>query len=410
MPGKNAVALLFGTRLLSALGIAIVLPVLPRIAATFHLSATQVGWVLVSFTIAEALMTPVAGVLSDRFGRKIVLLPSLLVFAAGGILCAFASTLPELIACRVLQGLGAGPLGVLYTILAADMYDDEHLPRVMGLITATGSIATVIFPIVGGVLGEWSWQWPFWTLALALPVAALSLTVPLKPGTPHMDWKAYAGETRKIITNRRALGLFTLFFLGYGIMYGPMNAYFPMMAELRFHASPSRIGFVFSLVAVGSFIASDNLARLHKGRGISFHKLMLTGALCYLISMIWLLIRDAAPSLWWCAPPLLINGVAQGLTIPIINDTVATLAPSDDRAAVLAVSETFVRTSQSASPPIFGLGWSALGWAGPYLMGIASSLLMGAIMIKVAPTAPYNVKDLDTRSVLSRPPQSGAPR
>ncbi len=410
MPGKNAVILLFGTRLLSALGIAIVLPVLPRIAATFHLSATQVGWVLVSFTLAEAVMTPLAGVLSDRFGRRIVLLPALLVFALGGILGAFARTLPELIACRVLQGLGAGPLGVLYTILAADMYDDEHLPRVMGLITATGSIATVIFPILGGILGEWSWQWPFWTLVLALPLAALGLTVPLKQGLPQMDWKVYAGETRNIIANRRALGLFILFFLGYGIIYGPMNAYFPMMAELRYHASPSRIGLVFSLAAAGSFIASDSLARLHKKWGLSFHKLMLTGALCYLISMIWLLVRGATPSLWWCAPPLLLNGVAQGLTIPIINDTVATLAPSDDRAAVLAVSETFVRSSQSVSPPLFGLGWNALGWTGPYLMGIASSLLMGAIMIKVAPTVPYNVKNLDSRSLLARPPRSGAPR
>lgn len=405
MPGKNAVALLFGTRLLSALGIAVVLPVLPRIAHTFQLSATQVGWVLVSFTIAEALMTPVAGVLSDRFGRKIVLLPSLLVFAVGGVLCVFARTLPDLIACRVLQGLGAGPLGVLYTILAADMYDDEHLPRVMGLITATGSIATVVFPIIGGILGEWSWQWPFWTLALALPVAVLCLTVPLKPGLPHMDWKAYAGETRKIITNRRALGLFALFFLGYGIMYGPMNAYFPMMAELRYHASSSRIGFVFSLVAVGSFIASDNLSRLHKDRGISFHKLMLTGAVFYFVSMILILPRELTPSLWWCAIPLLINGFAQGLTIPIINDTVATLAPSDDRAAVLAVSETFVRTSQSASPVLFGLAWTFGGWPGPYVMGAATALLMAAIMIKVAPTAPYNVKNLDSRSVLSRAPR-----
>lgn len=400
MPGKNAVVLLFGTRLLSALGIAVVLPVLPLIARTFHLSATEVGWVLVSFTIAEALMTPVAGVLSDRFGRKIVLLPALVVFAVGGILCAFATNLTELIACRVLQGLGAGPLGVLYTILAADMYDDDHLPRVMGLITATGSIGTVVFPIIGGLLGEWSWQLPFWTLALAVPVAALGVFVPLKPGLPHMDWKAYAGETRKIIANPKAIGLFTLFFLGYGIMYGPMNAYFPMMAELRYHASPSRIGFVFALVAVGSFITSDSLNRLHKGLGITFHKLMLAGAVFYFVSMILILLRGGTPTLWWCAVPLLINGFAQGLTIPIINDTVATLAPSDDRAAVLAVSETFVRTSQSASPLIFGLGWTFGGWPGPYAMGAVTALLMAAIMIKVAPTVPYTVKHLEHRSVL----------
>lgn len=130
MPGKRDLTLLFGVRLLSAMGVTLILPVMPAMARTFGLSIAEAGMVVVCFTLAEATMTPVAGVLSDRFGRMAVLLPALLVFAGGGILCLFAESWRDVLICRVIQGIGAGPLGVLYTILAADMVDEKHLPRI----------------------------------------------------------------------------------------------------------------------------------------------------------------------------------------------------------------------------------------------------------------------------------------
>ena len=123
MPGKRDLTLLFGVRLLSAMGVTLILPVMPAMARTFGLSIAEAGMVVVCFTLAEATMTPVAGVLSDRFGRMAVLLPALLVFAGGGILCLFAESWRDVLICRVIQGIGAGPLGVLYTIL------DHRLPR-----------------------------------------------------------------------------------------------------------------------------------------------------------------------------------------------------------------------------------------------------------------------------------------
>lgn len=150
MPGKRDLTLLFGVRLLSAMGVTLILPVMPAMARTFGLSIAEAGMVVVCFTLAEATMTPVAGVLSDRFGRMAVLLPALLVFAGGGILCLFAESWRDVLICRVIQGIGAGPLGVLYTILAADMVDEKHLPRIMGRLTAVSSLGTIVYPVIGG--------------------------------------------------------------------------------------------------------------------------------------------------------------------------------------------------------------------------------------------------------------------
>lgn len=376
MPGKRDLTLLFSVRLLSAMGVTLILPVLPTMMRTFHLNAAAAGMVVVSFTLAEAAMTPVAGVLSDRFGRKAVLLPSLLVFALGGVLCLFADTWEEVLLYRIVQGLGAGPLGVLYTILAADMYDEAHLPRIMGRLTAVDSLGTIVYPILGGLLGEWSWRAPFAVFTLALPAAFLSLYVTLRGAEKGMDWGAYAKESLNILRERRSIGFFILVFLCYCVIYGPINTCYPLMAEARYHASPSRIGLVFCMVAVGSYIASASLPRLH--RHWPFRTLMIAAALFYTLPTALLALT---PGLWLSVLPLLLFGMAQGLSLPIINDSVALLAPSDDRAAILAVSETFVRISQGVSPLLFTFIWMRWLWDGTYGFGAVTGLVILAVTL-----------------------------
>ncbi len=375
MPGTKDLTLLFSVRLLSAMGVTLILPVMPGMARAFGLTLAEAGLVVVCFTLAEATMTPIAGILSDRFGRKAILLPSLFVFAAGGILCLFAETWREVLACRVIQGIGAGPLGVLYTILAADMVDEAHLPRIMGRLTAVSSLGTIVYPIVGGLLGEWSWRAPFLVFTLALPTAFLSLSVTLEHPQRAMDWGRYLKQTGNILRERKAIGLFVIFFLCYCAIYGPINTCFPMMAEARFHASSSRIGLVFSTVAIGSYLAAAGLPRLH--RRWSFRALMLAAGACYAVPLAFL---PVVPGLWLCAVPLFVSGAAQGLSLPIVNDNVALLGTPDDRAAILAVSETFARVSQSVSPLLFSFASMAWSWGGTYAVGVG----VGALIVGLA--------------------------
>lgn len=98
------------------------------------------------FTLPSAFMTPVAGVLADRFGRKAVLLPGLLLFACGGMGCAFSDSFENLLAWRAIQGLGAAPLGILYGTLVGDFYKEADRPKVMGMVGATISFGTALYP------------------------------------------------------------------------------------------------------------------------------------------------------------------------------------------------------------------------------------------------------------------------
>ncbi|MFR0875535.1 MAG: MFS transporter [Bilophila wadsworthia] len=130
---------------------------------------------------------------------------------------------------------------MLYTILAADMVDEKHLPRIMGRLTAVSSLGTIVYPVIGGLLGEWSWRAPFFVFTLALPTAVLSLMVTLEKPQGAMDWRRYWKQTGNILRERRAIG-FVLVFLCYCHLWA-INTCFPMMAEaLR---TSSRIGLVF---------------------------------------------------------------------------------------------------------------------------------------------------------------------
>ena len=162
--------------LMGVMGVSITLPILPKLGAVFHQDAAGVALLISCFTLPSAFMTPVAGVLADRFGRKAVLLPGLLLFACGGMGCALSDSFENLLAWRVIQGLGAAPLGILYGTLVGDFYKEADRPKIMGMVGATISVGTALYPAIGGFLGEMDWRWPFWVSLAALPVGMLART------------------------------------------------------------------------------------------------------------------------------------------------------------------------------------------------------------------------------------------
>lgn len=384
MPGRAHIMLILSLAFTGVMGVSIILPVLPRMADHFGLEGAQAGWIIAAFTLPSALATPLAGILADRFGRKAVLLPGLLLFAAGGVGCALARDLPVLLLCRAVQGLGAAPLGILYGTLAGDCCTEEERPRMMGLVGAAISIATASYPLIGGTLGEFSWRLPFWFSLLTLPLALLAVCIPLHRPATRPEWKDYVSESRRVITHPRAIGIFCLTFLCFCMLYGPSITYFPLLADTLYQASPGRIGLVFTLASLGTVAVACNLGRLN--RRFSQHALMRAATACYLIGqLLILLLPHCFASLWPLALPICAGGMAQGLTFPLLTASLASLADTRNRAVLMAVNGTILRLSQSAAPLVFGIGWTLAGWPGPYVMGLGVALLIGLLAARVFP-------------------------
>ena len=162
---------------------------LPTLAEEFGVPTTDIGWVAVGYLLALAAVIPAAGWLGDRFGTKRIFTMSLIMFVAMSMFCGFAQTLDQLVAFRVLQGLGGGllvPIGGAMLYRAFPM--EERANAAIGVLSVT-VIAPAIGPMLGGILvDEVSWRWiffingPIGLLAIALAFLWLRETKQPDPG------------------------------------------------------------------------------------------------------------------------------------------------------------------------------------------------------------------------------------
>jgi MFS family permease len=143
---------LFGITLIAVMGVASITPALPQISNTLDLSKSQIGLLISLFTFPGIFLTPISGILADRFGRKTVLVPSLFIFAFAGSAIFFIHDFHYILVLRILQGIGASSLGSINTTLIGDYYKAKELPEAMGYNASVLSLSTASYPLIGGVL------------------------------------------------------------------------------------------------------------------------------------------------------------------------------------------------------------------------------------------------------------------
>jgi DHA2 family multidrug resistance protein len=146
---------------------------LPHIAGTLGASTEEATWVLTSYLVSSAIILPISGWLSNRFGRKRFYMSCVAMFTVCSMLCGFANTLPLLIVARVLQGLGGGGLAPSEQAILADSFPVAKRGQAFALY----GMAVVVAPAIGPTLGGWitdnfNWHWIFF---INLPVGILSL-------------------------------------------------------------------------------------------------------------------------------------------------------------------------------------------------------------------------------------------
>jgi MFS family permease len=153
-------ALMLGM-LLAALDSTIVATALPTIVGDLH-GANHLSWVVVAYLLATTVSTPLWGKLGDLHGRKMYFQAAIVIFLIGSMLCGAAHSMAELILFRALQGLGGGGLMVGAQAIIADLVPPRERGRYAGFFGATFGAATVLGPLLGGVIVEyWSWRWIF---------------------------------------------------------------------------------------------------------------------------------------------------------------------------------------------------------------------------------------------------------
>ncbi len=169
--------------LLMVLGNSMLIPVLPEIRSELNISQLQVSLLITLFSIPAGVVIPISGVLADRFGRKKVIIPSLLLYGAGGMLAGFASTAGSymtMLAGRILQGIGAAGTAPIAMALVSDLYRGEKRSKALGILEASNGMGKVLSPIFGALLALIAWYAVYFAFPILILPAAFALWIFVK--------------------------------------------------------------------------------------------------------------------------------------------------------------------------------------------------------------------------------------
>jgi len=262
------------------LGNSMLIPVLPAMRQAMGLSPAQTGLIITAFSVPAGLMIPLAGFLADRFGRKTVIIPSLIVYGLGGAVAAIAALVLEsgaywpLMAGRVIQGLGAAGTANIALALAGDLYAGAARGEALGLMEASNGLGKVVSPVLGAALGLITWFAPFVVFAVLTIPIALGVAFLARERKPEEVRTAcrYFGSILEVFREKGlALGAALLsgmvvLFLLFGVLF-----YLSEILETRFNLVGVTKGFVLALPvlasAVTAFISGTYLQKLGR-RGL----------------------------------------------------------------------------------------------------------------------------------------------
>ncbi len=366
--------IVFGVSLMAVLGVSSITPAFPGIGRALDVPSQTVGHLITAFTLPGVMFTPILGVLTDRWGRKQILIPALVVFGLSGAACALARDISVLLALRFVQGIGAAALNVLYITLIGDLYSQRQTAA-MGYNASVISVGTAVFPAVGGALASAGWYYPFLLPLLAIPLGVLalfSLENP-EPDAQH-GLGTYLRQTWRSVVHGQAVAFLVLTLMTFVIIYGAYLTYLPFVMEHAFEASPLVIGIVMSGTSLATALISSQLGNL--AQVASERLLLLFGCVCYALA---LLLIPAAPTLLVLWVPAILFGVAQGLSIPTLQTALASLAPIEHRGAFLSAKALVLRIGQTLGPPVMAVASTLGGFRLVFYSGAAIAAGMFAV-------------------------------
>lgn len=241
---------------LAPLSIDMYLPSFPTIAEEFGADVGQIQFTLSGYMLGFTLGQLFYGPLSDRFGRRLVLLSGIVVYVAMTVLCALATSVEALIVFRFFQAIGGGAGTVLSRAIVRDTYSGPMMAKVMSLMLTIILFAPMIAPVIGGYLLVWiGWRSIFWALVIAgciaigVVVFAIRETLPPeKRSAPGIRVLMRGYGT--VLCHRNALG----YILSGGITFGALFAFLsgaPFVFIELYGVAPEHLGYIFTLNVLG---------------------------------------------------------------------------------------------------------------------------------------------------------------
>jgi DHA1 family tetracycline resistance protein-like MFS transporter len=358
---------------LDLIGFGIVVPILGVYAERFGASGYAVGWLFATFSLAQLVFAPLLGRLSDRIGRKPVIILSLVGTAVGSFVTGAAGALWVLFLGRVIDGASGGSLAVAQAAVA-DIAEPEQRPRLVGMLGAAFGVGFVFGPAIGGLAALGGPHVPFYVAAALAAVNAVAALVRLPEtlSSPHPTSRRLAVPESTDLRRLAVLGFIGTF------AFVAFEATFSLFGAKRFDLTEGSAAAVFLgigllLVAVqgggfGRLAATVGVPRLYAaGLVLAAVGLVLTG-----LSTGWPLLVLA----------LFLVSIGQGVASPALTELVNRAAPTERRGQAMGFQQSSAAVGRVLGPPLAGSAFDRIGvWSptvfGGALMAVCAVLVVG---------------------------------
>jgi ACDE family multidrug resistance protein len=361
-PMKSAFALLCVVPFLMVLGNSMLFPIFPRLQAALHVSEVRTSLIITAFSVPAGLLIPVAGYLSDRFGRKPVMVPCVALFGAGALLAGLSAaflgrgSFTGILVGRVVQGMGAAGMAQLAIALTADIFQSQERSKVLGLLEGANGLGKVVSPIAGAAAGLILWWLPFYVfVAIAWPAALGIWLFVHEPRTARAKG-GFSAYVRTIASVFRAKGVSlaasllaggVLFFVLFGTLF-----YLSEVLEKGYHLSQLSVGFILALpvaaMSVGAYAAG---AFLQRRQGVA-KTAVWTGLTLVTLVMA---VNAFGPPYGLLLVSISCLGLGAGAVIPSLTLLIASASEQKERGLITSLYGGVRFFGVAIGPPVFGL-------------------------------------------------------
>jgi len=381
--------IIFLTIFVNLIGFGIIIPLLPFYAQTFGASPVTIGLLFAIFSLCQLIAAPALGDLSDRYGRRPVLIFSLLGTVVSFVMLALAHTLTLLFLARIVDGLSGGNISTARAYVA-DVTEPKDRARAYGLIGAAFGLGFILGPALSGVLAKVSYTAPIWAAA-GLTLVATAMAWLWLPETVHRTQAGTGNPFRYLpeLLRRPILRRVLVIDFVYWFAFAIFQTTFALFAAIRFGFDAPRTGYFFAAFGVLGAIVQGGFIRPLVARFGDRTTFMLGLA----IAVIGLVSASLTHSVSMFALTLVPVALGMGLGHPTVSSIVSRAARGDEQGRVQGAASAVESLGRTLGPVWGNASLQHFGEGTPYIS--AAVFLIVTLLLSLG----YQVPEQDIEQV-----------
>jgi DHA1 family tetracycline resistance protein-like MFS transporter len=360
---------------INMLGFSIILPLLPYYVESFGAGPITIGLLTASYSLFQLLSAPILGELSDKFGRRPVLL-----FSIGGTALSFgllglANSIPLLFLSRIIDGASGGNISTAQAYIA-DITSKENRTQGMGMMMAAFSLGMILGPAVGGLLSVYGYAVPAFVAGAVALIATVFTYFFLPESIKTNDPAKAVAKKRKGLINLRdfydalthpEVGLFLTISFIMMFAFSMMQGTFALFSEHNLHLTAKDNGYIFAYLGfVGIVMQMFFLKRLLKW--LPERRVIVTAIICMAIAL-GLIALSTNIALLFMAVTLI--GLGHSLSGPVLAGLISKKTPDNEQGNIAGMNQSVGSMARILGPVLGTFVYSQLGFKAPYLLATA---------------------------------------